>query len=369
MALQVPSIQSSVGALNKILKEGSASERREAIINHIQKTENDSRFDIPVNFPPNCSWFNTSDGQTLSFSADLKGRLVILDFFTYCCINCIHILPDLHRLEQEYQDKGVTIIGVHSAKFPNERNSTNILNAILRYGITHPVINDADIKLWDDMGISCWPTLLIVSPEGRVLHQIIGEGHYMELESFVQVAVEYYESKGSLSDVPLGLTLERDKCSGSFLSFPGKIAANLSTRDMYISDSSNHRVLVVDRSTGLVKRVYGSGSPGLLDGRGQKAEFNSPQGLAFSDGLLYVADTENHSIRQVDLCSHEVLTVVGTGVQGDDKVGGKIGKEQEISSPWDLCFNHDSSILYIAMAGTHQIWAYLLKDMEFLKNK
>lgn len=298
MSLQHSFIQKAVTSLSTILRgEDITSVKEDAILNHLKLTETDSRFKIESDFPPDLTWFNTD--KTLSFSDQLRGKLIVLDFFTYCCINCIHILPDLHRLERHFTDDrdGVVIIGVHSAKFPNEKVSDNLLNAILRYNMTHPVVNDMRIELWENLGISCWPTLVLVGPRQELIYYVIGEGHYMELEIFIETAVRFYKSRDMLSMKPVGVVLEKDKESRIGLSFPGKLTA---TRDhVYVSDSSNHRVLVVDIVTGLVKQVYGSGLPGRKDGVAEEAEFNGPQGLAVNGNLLYVADTENHLIRKV----------------------------------------------------------------------
>src|SRR5918992_184204 len=89
---------------------------------------------------------------------DLKGKVVLLDFWTLCCINCIHIQPDLRKLEKKYADQ-LVVIGVHSPKFDNEKDTPSIRKAILRYEILHPVVNDADHKIWNRYGIEAWPTM------------------------------------------------------------------------------------------------------------------------------------------------------------------------------------------------------------------
>lgn len=309
MALQTPYIQRTIGALSEKLRgEDTTSKKEEAILNHLKSIENDSRFILDVEFPPNLVWFNIIKEKPLSFSNQLKGKITILDFFTYCCINCIHILPDLHRLEQQYTDNdGVVFVGVHSSKFPNEKNSLNILNAILRYDITHPVVNDANIELWERLAVSCWPTLVILGPNRRLLHYIIGEGHISELEVFIKTAVQFYKSHDLLDGRPIGIALEKHKHTNEGLKFPGKIATNPSTGHIYVADSSNHRVLIIKTDSGLVEQVYGSGIAGSKDGTGQNAEFNTPQGVVFNNGCLFVADTYNHLIRKVNYRSPLLL--------------------------------------------------------------
>ena len=95
-------------------------------------------------FPTGLDWLNTSTPLRLK---DLQGKFVLLDFWTFCCINCMHILPDLHRLETKYSQE-LVVIGVHSAKFKNEKDTSQIRSAILRYEIHHPVVNDSSFEVW-----------------------------------------------------------------------------------------------------------------------------------------------------------------------------------------------------------------------------
>ena len=307
-SLQLPVVQKTIGRLSSILRgDEGQSVKEDAILSHLKALETDSRFNIDPEFPSDGNWFNTG-GKPLSFSSgQLEGNLVLLDFFTYCCINCLHLLPDLAKLESKFSlNEGLLVVGVHSAKFPNEKGDSNILNAILRYDIHHPVLNDSNIVLWEKLGISCWPTVVLIGPGNKLIYYIIGEGHYMEMELFVSTALRYYKSSGVLRGVSVGVALEKDKVEESVLRYPGKVVSFKRggvgggvPELLCISDSSNHRVLVVDAATGLVKQVYGVGSPGSKDGRGKEVEFNCPQGLVICDECIYVADTENHLIRKV----------------------------------------------------------------------
>ena len=177
------------------LKSISSDEQKdEAIFNHIQRMESKDAASIPE-FDSNLEWLNCK--SPLSFKHQLRGKVCVLDFFTYCCINCMHILPDLEALEHLYSEKdGLAIIGVHSAKFENEKSSTNILSAVLRYDIRHPVVNDSEAKLWHTLSVQCWPTLVVVSPEGKILFSLIGEGHRDTLIQFAGSALKFYKQKG-----------------------------------------------------------------------------------------------------------------------------------------------------------------------------
>lgn len=284
----------------------------------------------------------------------------------------MHVLPDLEALEQMFSvEDGVAVIGVHSAKFENEKDSANILSAVLRYGIHHPVVNDIEAKLWNKLKIVCWPTLVVVGPTGQFLYVMVGEGHRQRLLDFIKVTLNYYKEKGEINYD--SLPLELAQLPPSPLRFPGKVCVSKDGRTLVVADTGHHRILVMDKN-GVVKHVIGCSERGYKDGSFQEAMFSSPQGVAISDTSVFVADTENHMIRKVDLLSHTVSTIAGTGIHGEDKIGGNCGTEQEISSPWDLVIGDSlggqkDTVLYIAMAGTHQIWAYFLQDSTWYKNK
>ncbi|XP_018329114.1 NHL repeat-containing protein 2 isoform X2 [Agrilus planipennis] len=333
-------------------------------------------------FQNGLEWFNVS--EPLFFSKHLKGKVVLLDFFTYCCINCMHILPDLKDLENEFSvEDGLVVVGVHSAKFENEKKSKNILAAVQRYNITHPVVNDHQMTMWENCDVHCWPTLLLLGPNANPLVMLTGEGHKEHLHFYIKNALEYYKDQQKISNhkIPLKLACHSLIDINSPLLFPGKIAScineDVSLEHLAVSDTGNHRILFLKNDGTLLKQI-GSGNAGFKDGNFQIAEFNAPQGLVF-DGkdVIFVADTENHAIRKLDLQNEIVKTVAGTGFQGNDYKGGRKGKVQEISSPWDVCIynitdekdSKQKKVLMIAMAGTHQIWALFLDDTVWWKNQ
>ena len=192
-------------------------------------------------------WFNVP--TSLSLRTDLQGKLVVLDFFTYCCINCMHILPDLHQLEQDFSSEdGLVVIGVHSAKFDNEKVSSNILSAVLKYNITHAVVNDAEATLWNELDIQCWPTLVIVSPQGRILLHLVGEGHSQVLKDFVRVALPHYKGRGQVSNKAVSIRLSKDSLPPSSLFFPGKVSVDEKGQRLAIADTGHHRIVITDLS-------------------------------------------------------------------------------------------------------------------------
>ncbi|MEH1799196.1 MAG: thioredoxin-like domain-containing protein [Nostoc sp.] len=301
--------------------------------------------------PQTYSWLNTDKPLSLK---QLKGRVVILDFWTYCCINCLHILPNLKYLEQKYKDS-LTIIGVHSAKFKNEKETENIRQAILRYDIEHSVVVDKGFRIWEEYAVRAWPTLIIIDPEGYVIGQISGEGNRDTLDELIQKLIQQHQEKDTINFQEISLTLEKQRQPLlTPLAFPGKVLAT--PMGLFIADSGHHR-LVVSSFDGEILHLIGTGKSGLTDGSFSEAQFFAPEGMAFDaeNQILYVADTENHSLRRVDLKRQRVETIAGTGEQSRNiHPHGGAGLETALNSPWDLV--KVGNILFIAMAGPHQIW-------------
>jgi thiol-disulfide isomerase/thioredoxin len=302
-------------------------------------------------------WLNTDKPLTL---AALKGKVVLLDFWTYGCINCIHIIPDLKKLEAKYA-RQLVVIGVHSAKFANEKETENIRRIIVRYEIEHPVYNDADFKVWESYGVRAWPTQVLIDPAGYVIGTISGEGNYEVIDQAVAKAVEDFRKRGELNEEPLKLSLERAKIGDLPLAFPGKLVADAKTDRLYIADS-NHNRIVVTKLDGTLVETIGSGTPGATDGPFNKASLYRPQGMALDGDVLYVADTENHLVRKLDFKSRTVQTVAGTGKQSHEYFKQGPALTVALNSPWDLQLL--GRTLYIAMAGQHQIWKLDLDKQE-----
>ncbi len=301
-------------------------------------------------FPGDLEWLNT--GRRLSFE-DLRGKIVMLDFWTYCCINCIHIMPDLKKLEEKYADE-LVVIGVHSAKFDTEKETDNIRQAILRYELGHPVVNDSRLEIWRSFSVRSWPTVMIIDPRGKVVGYKSGEGVFDAFDQFLGEMIAYWDAKGEIDRSPLELVSERDSVPSSVLSFPGKVLADQAGNRLFISDSNNNRIVVLSLDNHSVLEVIGGGEIGFEDGDFEKALFNHPQGMAISGDRLYIADTENHAIRVADISTRKVETLAGTGEQARQFNVPGPGVETALNSPWDLQIVGGS--LYIAMAGSHQLW-------------
>jgi thiol-disulfide isomerase/thioredoxin len=296
-------------------------------------------------------WLNTAAPLRLK---DLRGKIVILDFWTYCCINCIHTLPDLAKLEKKYANQ-LVVIGVHSAKFDNEKTSENIRKAVLRYEINHPVVNDAEMIIWKKYSVSSWPSLYLIDPEGYLYGYAPGEGNFDLLAEHIEKLIKLHRKKKTLDEKPRRFELARAREKGdSPLFFPGKILADAAGKRLFIADSTHHRIVITTLDGNKIA-VAGTGQPGLKDGGFATALFDDPQGLALKGETLYVADRKNHVIRALDLKAKTVSTAAGTGKQ-DRGSRMRVGKALKVglNSPWDLCLKGDA--LYIAQAGHHQIW-------------
>jgi thiol-disulfide isomerase/thioredoxin len=288
---------------------------------------------------------------------DLRGKVVILDFWTYCCINCHHILPTLAKIEKKYENE-VVVIGVHSPKFYAERDTENIRSKVREYHIKHPVINDADQVIWQRFGVSSWPTLVIIDPRGRLVRAIQGEPDPDLLDRFIGRLVELHRNRGELNETPVKFFPEIEKADTDPLLFPGKIVADAEENCLFIADTGHHRIVVTDLD-GKHLCVIGTGNEGLVDGPYAKAEFNRPQGMCRVGRTLYVADTENHALRAIDLKTRKVSTVAGTGKQSPYRPNAHgPGKTTSLTSPWDVIQLPGTQTLLIAMAGQHQLWKY-----------
>lgn len=311
-------------------------------------------------FPDGLEWLNVERPLSL---AELRGKLVLLDFWTYGCINCIHIIPDLERLEAEYADE-LVVIGVHSAKFANEGETENIRDIIRRYGLKHPVVNDNEFAVWRQWGANAWPTVVLIDPAGNIVGGHSGEGIYPIFQPAIDSLVEEFDGRGLIDREPIELAVER--APDTVLSFPGKVLADPDGGRLFVADTNHHRIVIVDIETGEVVDVAGSGRRGFDGGDFAAATFDQPQGMALVDGgtTLLVADVGNHSIRSLDLVSRSVSTLAGNGEQASTyppRPG--VAPAVELSSPWDLLV--DGHLLYIAMAGSHQLWTLDLNSAQF----
>ena len=263
----------------------------------------------------------------------------------------MHIFPQLRKLERKYASE-LVVVGVHSAKFPTEKETDSLIAAVRRCELEHPVINDAEFQVWQQYSCRAWPTLMFIDPRGNVIGKHEGELTFEQFDTLMSGMVAEFDELGIMQRSPLPTTPPAGPQSD--LSFPGKVLADEAGRRLFIADT-NHNRIVVSSFDGDVQQVIGTGEEALVDGPLSRAAFNHPQGMAIDGDILYVADTENHAIRRVDLQEGYVETIAGTGEQGYDRTGGRPGPSTSLSSPWDVALH--KGVVYIAMAGIHQLWS------------
>lgn len=297
------------------------------------------------------AWINTGGPIRIE---DLKGKIVLLDFWTFCCINCHHVLPDLERLEKKYPNE-LVVIGVHSAKFQAEKDTANVRRKVAEYRIKHPVINDANMTIWQKFGVNSWPTFVLVDANGRYRGFTSGEGKYELLDEVIGKLIAEHKEKKELNLTPVKFLPESEKSYDQPLLYPGKVHTNGPANRLFVTDTGHNRIVVTDLD-GSVIDVIGNGQTGFKDGGFQDATFNRPQGTYFRDNFLFIADTENHAIRVADLNKKTVKTITGTGVQSYRREGSGKASETGLNSPWDIAPLPDGNRFAIAMAGPHQIW-------------
>ena len=262
----------------------------------------------------------------------------------------MHVLPELEALEKAFPTE-LVVIGVHSAKFPNEREADNVRQAILRHGLAHPVVNDDQFIIWRSYAVRAWPTLVLIDPQGYIVTMVAGEGHGHRLRALITQLIHEHRAQRTFREDPV--LFRPEQMPETALAFPGKVLADGGDQRLVISDTGHHRILISDLS-GTIIDCAGTGEPGATDGPFEHATFRSPHGLATTGTLVYVADTENHLIRRLDLATRTIETIAGTGQQGTAIRQWAPARDLSLNSPWDLCLVNGR--LFMAMAGCHQIW-------------
>ena len=308
-------------------------------------------------------WLGTG-GQSLSL-AGLRGRVVLLDFWTFCCVNCLHVLDELRGIEAEFADV-LVVVGVHSPKFEHEADPVALADAIERYQVHHAVLDDPELVTWQAYAVRAWPTLAVVDPEGYVVAQLSGEGHGPGLRTLLAELVLEHEARGTLrrGDGPYVAPPVRDTA----LRFPVKVLPlrdEHGTTTLLVTDSARHRLVELAADGQRAVRIIGTGDRGLLDGGPEACAFAEPQGLAALPADVaarvgydvVVADTANHALRGLRLRDGHVVTVAGTGAQLRERAGGGPALDQPLSTPWDVAW-FDGQVV-VAMAGLHQLWAFV----------
>jgi thiol-disulfide isomerase/thioredoxin len=307
-------------------------------------------------------WLNTG-GRTPALG-DLRGRFVLLDFWSFCCVNCLHVLDELRPLEETYGDE-LVVVGVHSPKFVHEADPDALAAAVERYQVEHPVLDDPELVTWQAYTARAWPTLVLVDPEGYVVAQYSGEGHAHAIDALVAELREDHLARGTLQ--PGGSPYVAPSRTPGELRFPAKAIA-LPGKGFLVADAGHHRLVELEADAETVVRRIGSGERGLVDGASAEARFSEPNGLcllprdvAVAVGYdVVVADTVNHALRGVRLADGNVSTIAGTGrqwMQGDP-TPLESDPLTPLSSPWDVAWWPAIHEVVVAMAGIHQLWRF-----------
>jgi len=303
-------------------------------------------------FPHDLEWHNVDRPPVVR---DLTGRVVLLSFLTFTCSNCMRLAPDLRRLEERHP--GLVVVEVHYPGFESAAVGGNFREAVRRAGLEHPVAIDRDRRLWQAFGIRDWPTFVLIDPGGNVVGKTAAEGLYGRLSPKIDRMTAEFGAQGLIERGRLSPGAARE----TSLYRPGKIAADNVGMRLFISDTGHHRIVVAG-ADGKILETIGSGAAGDTDGSFGEAAFYLPEGLIFDEeeGVLYVADTGNHTIRRVSWTEREVATVAGTGLAALSSGGP--GTETALNAPRDLALL--GGHLYIAMAGANQIWRMDLATRE-----
>lgn len=291
-------------------------------------------------------WLNTG-GRALSL-ADLRGRIVVLDFWTFCCVNCLHVLDELRPLEEKYADS-LVLIGVHSPKFEHEADADALAAAVERYAVHHPVLDDPELATWQAYTARAWPTLVVVDPEGYIVASMSGEGHAHGLSVLVEELIAEHSAKGTLRQGDSPYTAPASPATS--LRFPGK-AAVLADGSLIVSDTSHHQLVHLEADL-VTERARFGGAGVLSEPQGVLA---LPADAAARVGYdVVVADSVNHQVKGLRLADGTFTLLAGTGRQLRERSGSGPALRQDLSTPWDVAWFIDRVV--IAMAGVHQLWA------------
>jgi DNA-binding beta-propeller fold protein YncE len=266
-------------------------------------------------------WTGTSSPVSLS---DLAGKVVVLDFWTACCVNCIRVLEELRPLEQRFAEEAV-FIGVHSPKFPHEHDHQAVARAVQRLRIAHPVIDDPDLTTWRQYGVQGWPTVVVIDPDGYVVGGISGEGCGPVVTQTIEGLVASHGAAGTLVRGRPAFLAESapGPAPHRVLDYPGKVAVDASGRRLAVADTGHDRIVVCDLQ-GRLQHVVGG--------------LHAPQGLRFDGERVVVCDTGADRIVIVDPPSGNQVVVAGS-----------------LASPWDVTVEAAGTYL-VAEAGRHRLW-------------
>lgn len=303
---------------------------------------------------------------------DLNGKITILHFWNASCIDCIDAINKLKDLNDRFPNS-FAIIGVHIPVFENEKNLNIVKKAIIKYDINYPVINDKNHELLNKFKITKSPTFLIFNINGKLKQNF--DGKNAEKNAIELATKLYFKNKFSLSNHQIPVVLEKDSSISNILSVPSKIIyvdkfafKNRIIPAIIIANSGQNSIIVTNLSGEIIVKI-GNGHRGFVDDDLINSRFYNPQSIVYHDKKIYVADTGNNSLRLIDLENNIVKTLLGNGSKGDIFAKKKtvvMGNDTNLSLPNDLEFYPDKSMLAISNAGTNQILGYDIKNKNII---
>ncbi len=315
-----------------------------------------------IEFLENSPWINSAKPLTLN---DLTGNVLMLCFWNFFSTSCTRAVQDIHRIEEAFSGRQFVMVFIHSSRFGGAISTEHVALAALRYGIRFPVMIDNTLDAWNSYGVNDWPSYIIIDAEGNIMGSLSGEDKADRIIHAIERALE----DGARKNILLKILPSFHGQPGppSLLSFPGKIEIDREKGHFFVSDTGHHRVLHLSlekENTARIIAEYG-GRAGFSDGRTIRAAFRSPMGLSVLGQTLFVADSENHAIRSIDLNTREVTTIAGTGLAGFTPSYSGNPKKISLNMPMDIVIA--GGYLFIAMAGLNQIWQLDL-DNNYISN-
>ncbi|CAF1144823.1 unnamed protein product [Rotaria sp. Silwood1] len=302
-------------------------------------------------------------------------KIIVVYFWAFSNVHSSHTMQRIIGIDKRYSTAGVSIIGVHSPKYEHEKNKTNVRHAIEEQSIPFAVVNDNNLQVWKQINGQVLPTAFIFGPDSLPIFVFEGENHVQHLELFLVPVLSFYKSSVrassnntlSIKTSPEDLPDTSTPSKTMKFTYPSHICIT-SSGHLCISFTGSNQLIYCEVD-GKVLDIVGTGHAGMADGDIPQCEFDSPHGLVEYNNCIYIADTNNHAIRVFEPNSRRVITLIGTGRLGTDKIGGLKRSQQPIASPWDLCltespFDH-KLVLLISMAGQNQIWAYAFEETQW----
>ena len=305
-------------------------------------------------FPASLQWLNTTKPVRM---AQLRGRITALVFVNAGSAWSLQRLQDLLVMRRRYPEQ-LHVVAIHVPRFDHERDAQRVLRRLQRHPVDLPIAHDADWVMWQYYGVEAWPTVVLIDGEGRVRERIVGDAPVRELDGAI-TRLRNEAVPQSVNEEPIELRRVREP--DHTLKFPIGIAVG--PQYLYVVDSGHHRVLECELN-GRIRRQFGSGGQGFIDGPMELAAFMHPQGLCLQRDALYVADTGNHAVRRIKLSTGDIDTLIGAGRPGTPTPG-------RVTDPRSVALDQPravavspSNALCIATLGDNRIWTYDLGTQE-----